>query len=49
MKTTITIMGLCAAIALSACDSAKENAIENAYDNQADAMDNQAEIGRAHV
>ncbi|MCP1468509.1 uncharacterized protein YjbJ (UPF0337 family) [Sphingobium sp. OAS761] len=43
VKRFVTVLGLTSLIALAACDSAKENAVENAYDNRADAIDNQAD------
>jgi len=43
VKTFVKILGLASLVALAACDSAKENQVENAYENKADAIDNQAD------
>jgi hypothetical protein len=43
MKPFLTILGVAALMSVAACDSKQENAVENAYDNKADAIDNQAE------
>jgi hypothetical protein len=43
VKTFVKILGLASLVALAACDSAKENQVENAYENKADALDNQAD------
>jgi methyl-accepting chemotaxis protein len=42
VKTIVTVLGLASMVALAACDSKQENKVENAYENQADALDNQA-------
>ena len=42
MKSFVAILGLASMVSLAACDSKQENKVENAYENQADALDNQA-------
>lgn len=44
MKPLLAIMGVAALAGLSACDSPQENAVENAYENEADMLDNQADM-----
>lgn len=43
VKVIIKGLAIAGILALGACDSKKENAIENAAENQADMMENQAE------
>jgi methyl-accepting chemotaxis protein len=42
VKTIVKVLGLATLVALAACDSKEENKVENVYENQADALDNQA-------
>ena len=44
MKPLLAIVGAFALIGLAGCDSAKEDAVENAYENQAAAFENQADV-----
>ncbi|WP_336963559.1 hypothetical protein [Sphingobium aquiterrae] len=43
MKTTLKFLGLASLALVAACDSKKENAVENAYENQAGNLENQAD------
>jgi hypothetical protein len=42
-RTLATLLGLAGLATVAACDSKKQDAVENAYDNQAAIVDNQAQ------
>ena len=43
MKSAFPFLGLTLLMAVSACDSKKQDAVENAYENKAAAIDNMAD------
>jgi hypothetical protein len=43
MKSALPFLGLTLLMAVSACDSKKQDAVENAYENKAAAIDNMAD------
>jgi hypothetical protein len=44
VKAIVHAVGIASLIALAACGSKKEDAVENAYDNQAENLENQADM-----